>query len=1201
MSSLTDPIGAGLDNMVEAQRGMSDAEATRFLQTGELPNLLESSTEVEPEDVEVMSQGDARAFLAGYPLVVTAAVSANSLSLDASHDEIHIDDEIESSTDENTSSETPEDGVAVVEPTVKTEDLIAATEIHTGAMIALIPMDADAERLAVDGGEEPGQLHVTLGYLGEAALIPVEVKTALIECVTRCVADRPTIVGDVFAVSMFNPDPSAAITAGGGEPCVVLVVSGQQLPGFHDYVMRDVAQTFAAAGMELHPQHQPWVAHLTLVYTGDADLSYFTDRVGPVTFDRVRLAFGNDVYDIPLGESGIATSPIDETEDVTGYDNAETVTFAQERDVNIPSGPGHQLRDYWVRGPGAAKIGWGTPGDFTRCVANLSDKVKNPQGLCAEYHYMATGMWPGDKRNPGMAGDAVSLDSDVLYDGGGAEEGVDNDMPWHLEKRGNEWCVIKDADDSSAGCHSDRNDAISQLRALYADEPNMQTTTANVEDDCPPGHHKMSDGECMPDAEMPTKSYAITGQSASWRGVLTVEGIESGDGRMFAANALTWDEPPLPLMWQKETSHGGNTDKSVRVGSIERIWREPDVGGRADVFLIKGEGRLDLDNPDGAEVYRRMGEKFLRGNSVDVDSVKDADVELVYPEVPLVPDGEVERANDVMQAVFASPELTMYRKGRIRATTLVEIPAFTEARLELVDAVTAAAVAVDEDTIVMHSTETVEAAWDASAQEGRLPSPLRLGTARDMFAYVDTSEVENDTVPKTAGKLPHHQVGDNGTPGPANLTAVSAAIGALHGARGGLKGMSSSERRAAYDHLAGHLRDAGDEPPPFSIAEGRLAALTAATSTIQISDAPPREWFEEPIDVTPLGALTVTDEGRVYGYIAPAGVRHRSFAQRSQYVPLGNVDYGRFMGGETLVADGGRVATGAITMGCGHATTEVKLTGAQAKEHYDNTCSIVATARVGETENGVWMAGALLPDVTADQVRRIMACRLSGDWRTHLDHPGWREFVAALLVPVPGFPMARTSPSVATTDGQLVASSVPVRFVRTENAHTVVERPVDYRAKALAVAQRLGRDPVSRANALRERVTAQIGTERSTRLAALRQRVALHGTHNQQSHGNWADGPDVGTGVNVDADADARWLAEQKRTRAERQAGPYDPVVSTDVRPGDEIQGIGIVSNVRREGPRVILRTEMGREVTYYENEVVRVQRLGIGTPTVNE
>lgn len=54
-----------------------------------------------------------------------------------------------------------------------------------------------------------------------------------------------------------------------------------------------------------------------------------------------------------------------------------------------------KLREYWVHGPGAVKIAWGTPGDFDRCVSHLRKYVRNPEGLCNEYHQAAVGAPPG--------------------------------------------------------------------------------------------------------------------------------------------------------------------------------------------------------------------------------------------------------------------------------------------------------------------------------------------------------------------------------------------------------------------------------------------------------------------------------------------------------------------------------------------------------------------------------------------------------------------------------------------------------------------------------------------------------------------------------------------------------------------------------------------------------------------------------------
>ncbi len=66
--------------------------------------------------------------------------------------------------------------------------------------------------------------------------------------------------------------------------------------------------------------------------------------------------------------------------------------------------PTKRIRDYWTKGKGAAKIGWGAPGDFRRCERLLRKYVQNPEwlaGLCANMHKEVNGFWPGDRRNRG--------------------------------------------------------------------------------------------------------------------------------------------------------------------------------------------------------------------------------------------------------------------------------------------------------------------------------------------------------------------------------------------------------------------------------------------------------------------------------------------------------------------------------------------------------------------------------------------------------------------------------------------------------------------------------------------------------------------------------------------------------------------------------------------------------------------------------
>lgn len=54
-----------------------------------------------------------------------------------------------------------------------------------------------------------------------------------------------------------------------------------------------------------------------------------------------------------------------------------------------------RLRHYWTHGEGGtAKIRWGEPGDFDRCVRHVGKYMENPQGYCAERHHDALGIWP---------------------------------------------------------------------------------------------------------------------------------------------------------------------------------------------------------------------------------------------------------------------------------------------------------------------------------------------------------------------------------------------------------------------------------------------------------------------------------------------------------------------------------------------------------------------------------------------------------------------------------------------------------------------------------------------------------------------------------------------------------------------------------------------------------------------------------------
>jgi hypothetical protein len=173
---------------------------------------------------------------------------------------------------------------------------------------------------------------------------------------------------------------------------------------------------------------------------------------------------------------------------------------------------------------------------------------------------------------------------------------------------------------------------------------------------------------------------------------------------------------------------------------------------------------------------------------------------------------------------------------------------------------------------------------------------------------------------------------------------------------------------------------------------------------------PPRDWFDDPQLEKPT-ALTVTDDGRVFGHIAAWHVDHIGMAFGTR-PPRSRSKYSYFHTGVIRADDGTDIPVGQLTLAGGHASLEASAE--QAVRHYDDTASAVADVHAGEDRFGIWVAGALRPGVTPEQVRAFRASAPSGDWRPI---KGNLELVAVCQVNVPGFPIARAR----VASGQVVA------------------------------------------------------------------------------------------------------------------------------------------------------------------------------------
>ncbi|MBW1992223.1 MAG: S49 family peptidase, partial [Deltaproteobacteria bacterium] len=114
-----------------------------------------------------------------------------------------------------------------------------------------------------------------------------------------------------------------------------------------------------------------------------------------------------------------------------------------------------------------------------------------------------------------------------------------------------------------------------------------------------------------------------------------------------------------------------------------------------------------------------------------------------------------------------------------------------------------------------HQTATSDGPWDGPANKVRVRSGEDRTYYGKIYAWYDP---EGDEGVKETYKFIHHEVGEDGRPGPANLTACSTGIGVLNGGRGGTT-IPAADRKGVWEHLAKHLKDAGKEAPPLKSEE----------------------------------------------------------------------------------------------------------------------------------------------------------------------------------------------------------------------------------------------------------------------------------------------------------------------------------------------------------------------------------------------
>lgn len=593
------------------------------------------------------------------------------------------------------------------------------------------------------------------------------------------------------------------------------------------------------------------------------------------------------------------------------------------------------LLRYWLHGKGAAKIRWGTKGDFMRCVRHIRKYFpKNPKGECANLHHEKLGTWPGK--------------------------------------------------------HRGRHNAKGETMALQQQQ------------------------------ELPLH----------WSGVLAPLDVPSGDGRMLATpgdGQLVARPFPLPLMRQPalDEKHLG----ALIVARIDNAWIE---NGQ-----LMGEGVFDLGSECGREAARLVAEEFASGVSVDLDDTitetrfynrQGHEVSPPTDEQSFLDWSEgMENGEIVERQVMTS--------WRLMSATLVANPAFAEARIagyqtelcdEPDDEESEMAVIGDLDLPLADR----EREWDGSEADDRihewaLNDDGSLDTDKFGWAHfwVDS---DMDPQDKTAYKLGFADlIDDKLTAVPRGIFAVAAS---LEGARGGADIPEADQdkiRKKVGDYYKKMAKEFDDPSikapwddnevvvveknkprrPSIHVKPPTPMPMPMYNGDDLVAGAPitpPAQWFApQPLDgPTP---LTVTEDGQVFGHLATFDTCHIGYPGSCVRPPKSHTNYAHFNVGVIRTDDGADWPVGKITLGTGHADPGKRVRA--ASEHYDNTGTAVAAVRAYEDKHGVVVAGALLPDVSDEQIAALRRSPLSGDWR---QVGGNLELVAALAVNVPGFAIPRS-------------------------------------------------------------------------------------------------------------------------------------------------------------------------------------------------
>lgn len=450
--------------------------------------------------------------------------------------------------------------------------------------------------------------------------------------------------------------------------------------------------------------------------------------------------------------------------------------------------------------------------------------------------------------------------------------------------------------------------------------------------------------------------------------------VSTGDGRRFAPGAIVSAEPPLPIRYVREDV--GGHDGAMVVGRMDDITvEEGAIYGVITMFDDIDPQKMPTLAETVAEAMKLMDEGVL-GLSVDLDDfdaevvAKGADAGITPPEVT-----EETEDEEVEDSEEAEEELELLiTKGRIRAATLVDIPAFAETkgsfeRLEDADAAMVASVSGDTELPVL---EDREHAWDGPAAANRVfdqcsdeDGNVDRACASKAFLWVD-----GDGTKRGDYKLGFADIVDG------ELRIIPRGVAATAGGRGveSTEGVDQDAVKSRICSLYARVRSVFDDWPacPFdsSAQDAALIAAVATETRVRFED------FQPPVAIDAPTPMTYDFErGVVYGHIYQHGVCHVGIPHECRTPPV-DEDFRHFHVYPVETTEG-TVFAGRITAGGTHPDRSLGLTA--VRRAYDDKTT-VAYVRASVDDHGIFVCGPLETGLDSETLGILSRRKVSGHW-----------------------------------------------------------------------------------------------------------------------------------------------------------------------------------------------------------------------------